>query len=72
MGLVERSDIIKRFGSKLKYPQLLILLLVLFVIDLFVPDPIPFIDEVVLGLLAVLFGTWKNRKKMTENGQRGA
>jgi hypothetical protein len=39
-------------------------LLILFAVDLFIPDPIPFIDEAILGLLAVLVGTWKDRKKI--------
>ena len=60
----ERVDIFKRFASGLKYPQLFILLLLLFLVDLFFPDPIPFIDEAMLGILAVLFGTWRDRKKL--------
>jgi hypothetical protein len=63
MDRKERTDIIRRFASGLKYPQLFLLLLILFLVDLFFPDPIPFIDEAMLGLLAVLLGTWKDRKK---------
>jgi hypothetical protein len=60
----ERTDIIRRFASGLRFPYLFILLLILFAVDLFIPDPIPFIDEAILGLLAVLVGTWKDRKKL--------
>jgi hypothetical protein len=31
----------------------------LFFIDLLIPDTIPFIDELILGLLTLLFGSWR-------------
>jgi hypothetical protein len=58
-----RVDMFRRFGSRLKYPYLFILIMLLFLIDIFTPDPIPLIDEAILGLLAVLFGTWRDRRK---------
>ncbi len=61
-GRNERTDFIKKFASGLRFPQLFLLLLVLFLVDLVFPDPIPFIDEAILGLLAVVFATWKERK----------
>lgn len=62
MGRKERTDIIRNFASGLRFPQLFFLLLALFLVDLVFPDPIPFIDEAILGLLAVVFATWKERK----------
>jgi hypothetical protein len=59
----DRVDFFQRFGSRLRYPYLFIIILILFLIDILTPDPIPLIDEAILGLLAVLFGTWKERKK---------
>jgi len=59
----DRVDFFQRFGMRLRYPYLFIIILILFVIDVFTPDPIPLIDEAILGLLAVLFGTWRDRKK---------
>ena len=35
---------------------------VLFVIDLVVPDAVPFVDETLLGLLALLLASWKKRR----------
>ncbi len=49
---------ISRFASKLKYPQLFFVTLVLFLLDLIVPDLFPFIDEILLGLLTLLLGSW--------------
>ena len=37
--------------------------LVLFIVDLMVPDFIPFADEILLGLATVILGNWKQRKK---------
>jgi hypothetical protein len=36
---------------------------VLFVVDSFIPDMIPFVDEILLGLGAALLGSWKRRKE---------
>ena len=66
MDKKERTRLIERFASGLKYPYLFLLIAVVFVVDLIVPDAIPFVDEVLLGLIAVLLGTWKQRKEVDE------
>jgi hypothetical protein len=61
-----RSPVQELVGSlvgRLKYPWLFGLLVVLFVVDLLVPDPIPFVDELVLALLTLLVGSWRTRRK---------
>jgi hypothetical protein len=45
---------IEKFASRLRYPQLFFAVAVLFLVDLVIPDAIPFVDEVMLGLLTVL------------------
>ncbi len=55
------SILIAKFLPRLKYPWLFLLLAALFAADLVVPDLLPFIDEVMLGLLTVLVGAWKTR-----------
>ena len=52
------GSLIGRFASRLKYPQLFFVTLTLFLLDLVVPDLFPFIDEILLGLLTVLLGSW--------------
>jgi len=47
----------------MRYPQLFLILLGLFCVDLFIPDPIPFVDEIMLGLLTVLFGMLREREQ---------
>ena len=53
-----------RFAERLRFPQLFALTAGLFLLDLVVPDLIPFVDEILLGLLTLLFANW--RRKRTE------
>lgn len=65
-----RRGMIERFASKLRYPQLFFAVSVLFVIDLFVPDLIPFADEALLGLLAVILGRLQRPSAKPERTER--
>jgi hypothetical protein len=62
VGKEEREGLIRRFVSGLSFPKLFLLLSGLFLLDLLVPDMIPFLDEMFLGTLTVLFGMWRDRK----------
>lgn len=46
--------------------QLFLVAGVLFVADLLVLDPIPFIDEIMLGLATLLLGRWKRRRDVID------
>ncbi|HEL7752175.1 TPA: DUF6116 family protein [Stenotrophomonas maltophilia] len=54
-----------QWGRRLRYPTLFKLTAGLFVLTLFVPDPIPFIDELVLGFGTLLLANWKSRNAST-------
>jgi hypothetical protein len=56
----------------LRFPTLFLILGILTLIDVVVPDFIPFADEIGLALLTVLFGMWKNRKTAKLHGQHEA
>jgi hypothetical protein len=43
----------------------------LFILDFFIPDVLPFVDEILLGLGAVLLGSWKKRKEPGSAGDNG-
>ena len=47
------------FASRLRFPTLFMVTLGLFLLDLLVPDFIPFIDELLLGLGTLLLSSWK-------------
>jgi hypothetical protein len=57
------GPMVTRFASGLRYPTLFKLVGVLFLINFFVPDPIPFIDEILLALGTVLLGSLRARKR---------
>ncbi len=59
---------LSRYLESLRFPWLMLLAALLFVIDLFVPDAVPFIDEILLGLVAVLLGRLK--RTPTDGRQR--
>jgi hypothetical protein len=50
-----------RFAGRLRFPQLFAFTGTLFLLDLLIPDLIPFADEMMLGLLTLMLGTWKKR-----------
>jgi hypothetical protein len=57
------------FASRLRFPWLLALTLSILLVDLFVPDVIPFVDEILLSLAAlVLTGLRKPKPKKPESG----
>ena len=60
------SGVIERFFGRLRFPQLFWLTALLFLLDLVIPDLIPFADEVLLGLATLLLGSWKKRRDVPE------
>ena len=63
------SALIFRIAPRLRFPQLFALTLGLFLLDLVIPDLIPFVDEIILGLATLLLGSWKARKQDQQEQQ---
>jgi hypothetical protein len=59
---VSRS-LIRQFLAGLRFPQLFTLAAVLFIVDLFIPDLIPFMDEIMLGIVAIVLGSWEKKRE---------
>lgn len=55
------SPLLRWFG-RLSYPKLFLVTAALFVGDTLVPDFIPFVDEILLGLGTLLLANFKQRK----------
>jgi hypothetical protein len=54
------------FASRLRFPTLFWITAGLFALDLVVPDAVPFADEVLLGLAALLLSRWRKRRAGVE------
>jgi len=50
-----------RYASTRRFPRLLAVTAALFVIDLLFPDVVPFVDEILLGLISLLLASLKKR-----------
>ena len=58
------------FARRLRYPTLFKVTAVLFAISLLWPfDPLPFIDEILLGLGTLLLANWKDRDANPRKGE---
>jgi hypothetical protein len=51
-----------RWLGRLGFPKLFMLFAALFVLDMVTLDPIPFVDELLLGIGTLLFAAWKKRR----------
>ena len=60
---------LSRYLESLRFPWLLLLATLLFVVNLFIPDALPFIDEILLAIVAIILGKLKRKP---ENGEQPA
>ena len=51
------------WAGRLQYPTLFKLVAGLFLFTLLVPDGLPFVDEILLGLATLLLAKWKTRNQ---------
>ena len=52
-----------QWARGLRFPTLFKLTAALFAVNLVLPDPIPFVDELAFGLATLLLANWKRRKQ---------
>lgn len=61
MAINPVNTVVQRYATRLRFPRLLALTAGLFVLDLVVPDFIPFIDEILLGLGTLVLSQLRQR-----------
>lgn len=59
-----------RFAQGLRFPGLFLLTAALFTVNVIVPDPIPFVDELLLGLATLTLAALKKRHR-SNDGEAG-
>ncbi|MDH3400325.1 MAG: hypothetical protein OEM03_05080 [Chromatiales bacterium] len=64
------AGLMSRLG-RLRFPYLFGLTALVFLGDVLLPDLIPFVDEILLGLLTILFGAWRKKRHETPPGDEG-
>ncbi len=70
--MINSIPIIETFlknANQLRFRNLFFLVMSLFLVDLLVPDFIPFIDEIILGLLAIILANWKKERNQDKEGK---
>lgn len=56
------SGILLRWANGLRFPYLFLLTAGLFLANVFIPDVLPFADELIMGLVAMLLASLKKKK----------
>lgn len=62
------STFVQKWASGLRFPQLLVVTLILLGLDLAIPDLVPFADEILLTLLALLLGSLRRNEAGAKEG----
>ena len=64
---LQRTSVAARLLRRLnlRFPGLFLILALLTLVDLLIPDFIPFVDEMGLALLTIMLGLWKDRRTAT-------
>jgi hypothetical protein len=58
--------IVVRWASRLRFPYIFILTAILFVFNLFIPDVVPMVDELIMGLLTALLASLRKKPESEE------
>jgi len=70
MGLSKTTvlGMLPKMVRGLRFPQLFVLTFALFILDVLIPDLIPFIDEILLALASLLLASWKKTPPASGSG----
>lgn len=55
------AGVFLRWAARLRFPYLFAVTFAVFLANVFFPDVIPFVDEIILGLVAMLLANWKKK-----------
>jgi len=61
------AGVFLRWASRLRFPYIFLLMSGLFIINLFIPDVIPLVDEIIMGLAAVLLASLRKKPEQEKS-----
>lgn len=61
------AGVFLRWASSLRFPFVFALMAVLFILNLLVPDFVPFVDEIAMGLVAILLANLRKKPVAEED-----
>ncbi len=67
LGIV---GLLTRFAAGLRFPYLFFLFAVLLGLDIVIPDPVPFADEILLGLGTLMLTRWRKPTEKSSSEER--
>lgn len=57
------AGVVLRWASRMRFPYLFALTAALFLLNVFLADPLPFADELLMGLVAILLGSLRKSRR---------
>lgn len=57
---------VRRFLERRRFPTLMLIAAAIFVVNLFVPDPLPFADEILMLIATIFIGSFRERRRTRE------
>jgi uncharacterized membrane protein YccC len=54
---------VRRFLERRRFPTLMLIAAAVLIVNLFVPDPLPFVDEVLMLIATIFIGSFRERKR---------
>jgi uncharacterized membrane protein YccC len=54
---------VRRFLERRRFPTLMLIAAAVLIVNLFVPDPLPFVDEVLMLIATIVIGSFRERKR---------
>ena len=70
MNQLSLIELLLVYANRLRFKNLFLLILALFLLDLVIPDMVPMIDEIILGLLAILLSSLKKENVSDRQDQQ--
>lgn len=63
---------VRRFLERRRFPTLLLIAVALLVVNIFIPDPLPLTDEILMAIATLLIGSMRRKPKPEADSGTGS